>query len=60
MPVVGKRTYALVILGALSALCLYAQSVLSNGFDFNELIKFINSEAMIGAIGFLRSAIAKK
>lgn len=56
----GKKTYILAALGALSALALYAQGVILNGFDFTELLKFVNSEAMIGALAALRHAFGKK
>jgi len=56
----GKKTYALVILGALSALALYVQGVIQNGFDLQEFIKFVNSEALMLAFATLRQAIAKK
>jgi len=56
----GKKTYALVILGAISTLALYAQNVITNGFDLGELVKFVNSEAIILAFGTIRAAIAKK
>lgn len=55
-----NRTTWMVILAAISAAALYAQTVVANGFDFQEFIKFVNSEAVISALGFLRAAIAKK
>jgi len=50
----------MVILAAISAAAIYAQTVVTNGFDFGEFIKFVNSEAVIAALGFLRAAVAKK
>lgn len=57
---VGKKTYVLVALGAVSALVVYAQTVIQGGFDFNGFIKFVNSEAIMLAFATLRQAIAKK
>lgn len=56
----GKKTYALVILAAISAAALYAQQVLTSGFDFGGFIKFVNSEALVLAFATVRQAIAKK
>lgn len=55
-----SRTIWMVILAAVSAAALYAQTVIANGFDFQEFIKFVNSEAIIAALGFLRAAVGKK
>ena len=56
----GKKTYILVILGLVSAACLYAQAVLTNGFTMDGLLQFINSEAVLAGLGTLRLAISKK
>lgn len=56
----GKKTYILVALAAIAALATYASSVISNGFDFGDLVKFINSEAIVLAFATIRQAIAKK
>ena len=56
----GKKTYILVILGLISALCLYVQQVVTSGFDIPGLFKFLNSEAIVAAIGTLRLAVGKK
>lgn len=56
----GKKTYIAAVLAAVSALALYAQGIVSHGFDMGELLKFLNSEAIVGALAFLRNAIEKK
>lgn len=56
----GKKTYILVALAAISALALYAQSVITNGFDVSEFIKFLNTEALTAAFATVRLAISKR
>lgn len=56
----GYKTYLLVILALISGLSLYIAEVVSNGFSVNGLITFINSEAMVAALGTMRLALGKK
>lgn len=56
----GKKTYILTATAFVSALALYIQDVVANGFEVNHLLAFISGTAVTAAIAALRSAIAKK
>ena len=56
----GKKTYILVGLALVGALATYFSGVVLHGFDLGEFWKFIQSEAVVGALATLRLAIAKK
>lgn len=56
----GKKTYILVLLGLISAFALYIQQVVTSGFDISGFLKFLQSEAIVAAIGTLRLAVGKK
>ncbi len=56
----GKKTYILVIIAALAGLLNYIHGVMLDGFDLNNLMSFVNSEAMIVALATLRAALKKK
>ena len=55
----GKKTYILVGLALLGAFATYSAGVVNHGFDIGEFWKFIQSEAVVGALATIRLAIAK-
>ena len=56
----GKKTYILIGLALAGALATYVSGVISNGFDLNGLLAFVQSQAVVAAIATLRLALEKK
>lgn len=58
----GKKTYILVALALIAGVANYVGIVIERGFNLNELLTFINGEAVTAAIAALRMGVgsAKK
>ena len=53
----GKKTYIAVIAGIIASLALFVQV---GDYSWNSIMRLIQSDAILGAVAFLRMAVSKK
>jgi len=55
----NRKTYIAAGLGFISAIALYGQSLLANGFEFHIFLQFVQGAAVMSGLAALRHAISK-
>lgn len=56
----GQKTYILISLALVAGVANYVGGVVTNGFNIQDLLSFINGEAATAAIAMVRLAVGKK